>query len=293
MSQKLNTQPVERVKSISPEEFIKCYVKPQKPLIIEQLIDDWPAKDKWTFDYFKSIAGDLEVPLYDSKPITSKYKYNEPQAKMKLRDYIDILQTQPTDLRIFLFNLIKERPILQDHIKVPKLGLSLLKSLPFLFIGGQDSKVFMHYDIDLANILHIHLQGQKQCLIFPPSETKYLYKVPNSLKTNDGIDFTDPDFETYPALAYAKGYTANLSPGETLYMPEGYWHHMHYKTAGFSISLRALARQPKHLGKAVYNITVMRYYENLMRKWKGDQWLQHKQKASIENTHKSLNLKAS
>lgn len=290
MYQKLNTQPVDRVENISPKDFIRQYVNPQKPVVIENLIEDWPAREIWTFDYFKSIAGDLEVPLYNSKPITSKYRFNEPQAKMKLKDYINILQSKPTDLRIFLFNLIKERPILQDHIKVPDVGLKLLKSLPFLFIGGEHSKVFMHYDIDLANILHIHLHGQKHCLIFPPSETKYLYKVPNSLKTNDGIDFSNPDFKKYPALAYARGYTADLNPGETLYMPEGYWHHMHYKTPGFSISLRSLARKPKNLGEAVYNIAVMRNYENLMRKWKGDRWIIDKQKASIENTHKSLNL---
>ncbi|QTY26635.1 cupin-like domain-containing protein [Flavobacterium sp. CS20] len=290
MIQKLNTQLVERVKNISAQDFIQHYVKPQKPVVIENLIEDWPAKELWSLDYFKVIAGDLEVPLYDSRPVTSEFKYNEPQAKMKMSEYIDLLQSQPTDLRLFLFNLIKERPKLQEHIKMPDVGLKLFKDLPFLFIGGQNSKVFMHYDIDLANILHIHLKGEKQCLIFPPSETKYLYKVPNSLVTNDDIDFTNPDFETYPALAYAKGYTTNLSSGETLYMPEGYWHHMHYITPGFSISLRALARKPKHLGKAVYNIIVMRSIENLMRKWKGDKWLKAKQKASIINTHKSLNL---
>jgi len=290
MSHELNTQPVERVENITPQDFIKHYLKPQKPVVIEKLIEDWPARKLWTFDYFKSIAGEIEVPLYNSKPITSKYMYNEPQANMKLSEYIDLLKTQPTDLRLFLFNLIKERPVLQEHIKTPDVGLKLLKDLPFLFIGGENSKVFMHYDIDLANILHIHLNGEKQCLIFPPSETKYLYKVPNSLKTNDSIDFSNPDFDKFPALAYAKGFRANLSPGETLYMPEGYWHHMHYKTPGFSISLRALARNPKHLGKAVYNIAVMRNYENLMRKWKGDKWLEKKQKASIKNTHKSLNL---
>jgi hypothetical protein len=209
---------------------------------------------------------------------------------MKLSDYINLLQSEPTDLRMFLFNLIKERPILQDHIKIPKLGLHILKSLPFLFVGGQDSKVFMHHDIDLANILHIHLEGEKDCLIFPPSESRFLYKVPNSLKTHDGIDFLKPDFKKFPALRLAKGFTTTLSPGETLYMPEGYWHHMHYKTPGFSISMRSLARKPKHLGRAIYNISVMRLYENIMRKTKGDVWLNEKQKASIRQTHKALNL---
>lgn len=290
MSDRLNTQPVERVKRMTPDEFIKAYVKPQKPVVIEQLIEDWPARSLWRFEYFKEIAGDLEVPLYNSKPITAKYMYNEPQAKMKLKEYIDLLLKEPTDLRLFLFNLIKERPELQKHIKYPQLGLRLLQGLPFLFVGGQNSKVFMHHDIDFANILHIHLLGEKRCLIFPPSETKYLYKVPNSLKTNDGIDFSNPDFQKFPALAMAKGFTTDLSPGETLYMPEGYWHYMHYKTPGFSLSMRSLPRRPKHLGNAVYNITVMRLYENLMRKTKGNEWLDKKQNASIKNTHKALNI---
>lgn len=290
MPDKLNTQPIERVKHITPAQFIKAFVKPQKPVVIEQLVEDWPARKIWNFDYFKEIARDLEVPLYDSKPITSKYKYNEPQAKMKLGEYIDLLKKEPTDLRLFLFNLIKERPELQHHISMPKIGLRLLKSLPFLFVGGEDSKVFMHHDIDYANILHIHLYGQKKCLIFPPSETKYLYKVPNSLKTNDSIDFSKPDFKTFPALAYAKGYETDLNPGETLYMPEGYWHYMHYKTAGFSLSMRSLPRRPKHLAKAIYNLSVMRWLENYKRKTEGDAWLTKKQKVSIKNTHKALNL---
>jgi len=284
------TQDIPRYKSITSRAFVDEFVKPQKPVVIEALTKDWEALSLWNFEYFKSIAGDVEVPLYNSKPITSKYMYNEPQAKMTFGDYIDLLLSQPTDLRLFLFNLIKERPELKGHIKFPELGIRLIKALPYLFVGGEDSKVFMHYDIDLANILHIHLCGKKQCLIFPPSETKYLYKVPNSLKTNDSIDFSNPDFDAFPALARAKGYSTLLAPGETLYMPEGYWHYMHYITPGFSISMRSLARQPKHLVQAFYNVTIMRGKENIMRKFKGEAWLKQKQEASIANTHNTLNI---
>ncbi len=290
MDYKFNTQSIERVGDISPKEFKRKYVKPQKPVVIEHLTRDWEALNLWDFDYFKHIAGEITVPLYDSKPITANYKYNEPQAKMKFGEYIDLLQSEPTDLRLFLFNLIKERPQLQQHINFPSIGLRLFKSLPFLFVGGKGSKVFMHYDIDLANILHVHLYGKKECLIFPPSETKYLYKVPNALKTNDSIDFSNPDFEAFPALKFAKGFRTQLHPGDTLYMPEGYWHYMTYKTPGFSISLRALARRPKHLAEALYNVSMMRLKENIMRKFKGDSWLIYKQKASIKNTHKALNI---
>ena len=49
---------INRVKSISKEEFVEQYLKPQKPVVIEQLIGDWPAYDKWSLDYIKEVAGD-------------------------------------------------------------------------------------------------------------------------------------------------------------------------------------------------------------------------------------------
>ena len=52
-------------------------------------------------------------------------------------------------------------------------------------------------------------------------------------------------------------------------MPEGWWHYMRYITPGFSMSLRAIARTPKNLGKAIYNVFIMRtidtYYEKIKR----------------------------
>ncbi len=74
----------------------------------------------------------------------------------------------------------------------------------------------MHYDIDFANILHFHFHGKKRCILFPPSETKYLYKVPHALIAREDIDFTNPDFEKFPALKNAKGMFTELKHGETL-----------------------------------------------------------------------------
>ena len=67
-------------------------------------------------------------------------------------------------------------------------------------------------------------------------------------------------------------------------MPEGYWHYMKYITPGFSMSLRATARQPKNLTKAIYNIIVMRNFDNLMRRIKGQKWIDWKNKQAIKNT---------
>ena len=50
------------------------------------------------------------------------------------------------------------------------------------------------------------------------------------------------------------------------------------------MSLRAIARRPKNLGKAIYNIIVMRNFDNLMRRLKGQNWIDWKNKQAIKNT---------
>lgn len=285
----LQLQEIPRVKTITKEDFIKHYLKPQKPLVIERFIEDWPAFTKWNLEYMKQVAGDKIVPLYDDRPVDYKDGFNEPHAKMKMSDYIDLLKREPTKFRIFLWNVLKEIPQLQNDYSYPDFGLKLMKGLPMLFFGGRDSYTFMHYDIDLANIFHFHFEGEKQIILFDQKQNQYLYKVPYSLITREDIDFSNPDFEKWPALAKAKGYSTTLNHGEVLYMPEGYWHYMKYITPGFSMSLRSIARNPVNLSKAVYNIVIMRYFDNVMRRIKGQKWIEWKNAQAIVRTQKAMN----
>jgi len=201
---KLNLQDIPRVKTITKEEFIKQYFKPQKPVVIEHFIDHWPAYNKWNLEYIKNIAGDITVPLYDNRPVDYKKKFNLPHATMKMSAYIDLLKREPTKFRIFLWNILKEVPQLQKDFSYPDFGLRLMKKLPMLFFGGQDSHTFMHYDIDLANIFHFHFEGKKECILFDQEQNDFLYHVPFSLITSEEIDFTNPDFNKWPALKKAK-----------------------------------------------------------------------------------------
>lgn len=283
---KLNLTEIERVETISKEDFLTHYVKKQKPLVIQKLTQDWPAYQKWNLDYIKSVAGEKTVPLYDDRPVSHKDGFNQAHAKMKMADYIDLLQSKPTNYRIFLYELMKEVPILQKDFVWPTIGLRLVKQLPMLFFGGENSKVFMHFDIDYSNILHFHFHGKKQCIIFAPDQTPYLYKVPHALIAREDIDFDAPDFDTFPALQKAKGFITTLEHGEMLYMPEGYWHYMKYLTPGFSMSLRAFPRSISNLSKAVYNVFFMRYFDNAMRKIKGQAWIDYKNKNALKTTNK-------
>ena len=87
---------IPRVSYITKNDFIENYFKPQKPVVLERAIEYWPAFDKWNLDYMKKIAGDKIVPLYDNRPVQHKDGFNEPHAKMKMADYVDLLKNEPS-----------------------------------------------------------------------------------------------------------------------------------------------------------------------------------------------------
>ena len=126
---------IERVHTINKGAFIKNYVKPQKPVVIECLVNDWPAYKLWNLDFIKDIAGDKEVPLYDDRPVKHDEGFNQAHASMKMSEYIDLLKKQPTNYRIFLYNLMKEVPSLKKDFSFPNIGLRLLKQIPMLFLS--------------------------------------------------------------------------------------------------------------------------------------------------------------
>ncbi len=109
----LKLKEIERVKTISKKDFYNNYVKKQIPIVIEELTQDWPAYLKWKLEYIKEIAGEQIVPLYDDRPVSHKEGFNQAHAKMKMSEYIDILNSQPTNYRIFLYNLMKQVPSLK------------------------------------------------------------------------------------------------------------------------------------------------------------------------------------
>lgn len=285
---KIKSIPIIKVENISKKDFIENYYKPQRPVLIEGLTKNWPAFNKWKLDYIQQYAGNQVVPLYNNEPTKGKQYSAEPVKKMKLFDYIEILKTQPTDLRIFFFNLLDHLPELKKDFVYPDIGLKFFKRLPTLFFGGEGSKVLPHYDIDLPDLVHFHFHGTKSVLLFPPKQTGYIYKVPFSVHNLEAIDMDKPDFKKYPALKQLEGIEANMKHGDALYIPSGYWHYIKYLDGGFSMTLRALPRNPVRFSKMLYNVFFMRHFENLMRKTLGQKWIDYKENLTLVRTNKRV-----
>lgn len=281
----IKTVPVHRIGTLTKEEFVQNYYRPQIPVLLEGLTKDWPAYEKWNLDYIQQRAGEQVVPLYDSKPTLGKQNSAVPATEMRLYDYLELLKTRPTDLRIFFYSILDRMPELAKDFEYPDIGLKFFKRLPAMFFGGEGSKVLPHYDMDLADLVHIHFHGTKEVTLFDPGQTRFLYKVPFAVHNLENIDLDRPDFEQYPALRNLTGIRATMRHGDALYMPSGYWHYIKYTTGGFSITLRALPTKPHRLLRTAYNVLFMRHFENLMRRTLGQKWIDYKEESILKRTN--------
>ena len=181
----------------------------------------WPAYQKWTMDYMKEVVGDVTVPLYDSSKADPAAPINAPTSEMKFADYIDLIQREPTDLRIFFFDPIKKaNKLLDDYISPKELMGGFLDKFPSMFFGGKGSVTFLHYDIDLAHIFHTHFNGRKHILLFDYKWKDRLYKLPYATYALEDFDISNPDFEKFPALDGVEGIECFLEHGDTLFMPD-------------------------------------------------------------------------
>lgn len=285
----LHLTPIDVVEDISKEEFREKYLLPRKPVVIRNMAKNWPAYQKWTMEYMKEVVGDVEVPLYDSSKADPSAPINASAAKMKFGDYIDLIQREPTDLRIFLFDPIKSAPkLLEDYISPKKLMGGFLDKFPNMFFGGKGSVTFLHYDIDMAHIFHTHFNGRKHILLFDYKWKDRLYKIPYATYALEDFDIANPDFEKFPALNGIEGVECFLEHGDTLFMPTGWWHWMKYLDGSFSISLRAWDKSWAVKAHSLWNLTIQRNFDNFMKAKFKKKYMDWKERKAIERADYAL-----
>jgi hypothetical protein len=286
---KFDLSQIDCVEDISKEDFEKYYLKPRRPLVIKNMSKNWPAYEKWSMDYMKTVVGDKLVPLYDSSKADPSKPINASAAEMKFSDYIDLIKSTPTDLRIFLFDPIKQAPkLLDDYIAPKSLMGGFLDSYPNMFFGGKGSVTFLHYDIDMAHIFHTHFNGRKHVILFENKWKERLYQIPFATYALEDYDVEQPDFDKFPALKGVKGIEAYLEHGDTLFMPTGYWHWMKYLDGSFSISLRAWDKSWAVKAKSLYNLTLQRKFDDFMKANFREKYMAWKERLAIKRADKAL-----
>jgi hypothetical protein len=71
-------------------------------------------------------------------------------------------------------------------------------------------------------------------------------------------------------------------------MPSGYWHHIEYLDGGFALAIRTIAHSlPMKLG-GLWNLTVQRTTDNVMRKIDDAKWFDYKKKLAQIRADKAI-----
>ncbi len=271
----LELQPIERRSGLQPDTFATEFLEPMIPVVLTDLMDEWPARQKWTIDYFKTNYGHLRVPVVSNNYSKPGKGYMSPDRVISFREYLEILESGPTDLRIFLWNIFRVTPELRKDFHIPTIMDGFVNELPFMFFGGQGSKVALHYDIDMSHVFLNQIHGRKRVILFAPDQSRMLYRHPFTVASY--VDINRPDFLRYPALAFAKGYEVTLEPGETVYIPSGYWHYIEYTDGGYSISLRSFGSIPARM-RGLANIATHYVVDKGLNRLIGPSWRKMKER---------------
>jgi hypothetical protein len=111
------------------------------------------------------------------------------------------------------------------------LGLSRfhVDAPPAIWIGNRTTAT-CHYDA--PNNIACVAVGRRRFTVFPPEQIFNLY--PGPLDPTPGgqavstVDFARPDFERHPRFraALAAGMSAELGPGDAIFVPSMWWHHV-------------------------------------------------------------------
>ncbi|CAM3799333.1 cupin-like domain-containing protein [Roseateles saccharophilus] len=119
--------------------------------------------------------------------------------------------------------------VLPGFLDANRLALGARDSLVSLWLGNR-SRVAAHYD--LPDNLAVVAAGRRRFTLFAPEQIHNLYMGPLE-PTPAGqpislVDFAAPDFERFPRFAQAlqAAEVAELGPGDALFIPSMWFHHI-------------------------------------------------------------------
>ena len=221
---------VERRSGLSRDEFRDRYYAANRPVIMQNLMTGWRATTAWTPDYLKSVAGDLMVEVMTGRDADPKYEMNGRQHRTELRfgDYIDMVYSGKVtnDYAMVANNGFLQRaeaqPLLKDFTAFPQyLNPASAGRQSFLWFGPAGTVTPLHHDT--SNILLAQVAGRKRYRIIPASQWQYVY---NGNGVFSDVDCERPDLSRYPKFRHATVIDVVVEPGEVLFMPVGWWHHV-------------------------------------------------------------------
>ncbi|WP_249384144.1 cupin-like domain-containing protein [Chitinivorax sp. B] len=220
---------IERRHKLTRDEFYQQYYFANRPVIITGMMEDWPAMQKWNFDYFRQHFGDREVEVQTGRNQDAQYEINCTQHKQPMRfaDYVNMVEGagKTNDFYMTANNSSQNKTALRDlwaDIRViPEYLNTQSPDDGFFWFGPAGTLTPFHHD--LTNNFMAQVMGSKRVLLVPACEVANMY---NHLHCFTEVDGGAIDYARFPQMRHAQVLECTLSPGEILFLPVGCWHYV-------------------------------------------------------------------
>jgi hypothetical protein len=229
------------------DAFRRDYIGAGRPVVVRNATPAWPALAKWTPEFFKQRFAEKMVQV----------SYDE---RMSFSDFIDgvLASTEekpgPYMYRLFLHESLPEvlpdlsppnayafprwfaSPLMLEYWRRPDGHLKLL-------IGGVGGRFpVMHFDGEAAHATITEIYGDKEFIMYAPSDGQYLYPSPKRANHSLVDDPRKQDRQRFPLLAKATQFRGILRPGDMVFVPRGWWHTARALSPSISVGMNIMDR---------------------------------------------------
>lgn len=244
---------IDRREKLSKKDFLHEYVLKNRPVVLKDAAEHWPALKKWTPQFFKEAYGDRKVPVFERK------RSNTVKDMVLLRDYIDEITSANFSNRAkYLFSLkipqvfpellpdLNPHPIywepnwLTSKYLLPGMPNFKLRNITGLEMnmGGAGSPFpFLHYDDLWTQTFITQVRGRKEWVMYEPDQTPYMYPSENAENISKIPMENDVDLNEFPLFAKAIPLHFIVEEGEMLYGAPGWWHTTRALTPSIAVVL--------------------------------------------------------
>jgi hypothetical protein len=236
------------IESCRPDEFpLDELVASGQPAVLQGFVRHWPLvraglkSNQEAMNYLRSFYNGKPVGYSYGEPhIAGRPFYNDDFTALNCvvkRDRLDqVLQDIESHLEAekpptyYVASLVVDSHLpgmrAENDINFGGRGID---TAPTIWIGTR-TIASCHYDAPYN--LACCAVGRRRFTLFPPEQIWNLY--PGPLDPTPGgqavsvVDFTNPDFDKFPRFreAIAAGQTAVLEPGDAVFIPSMWWHHV-------------------------------------------------------------------
>jgi Cupin-like domain len=259
-------EPVHEVRGVDPQAIAEDLLTSTEPVVLKGLVARWPAVRAGLEStaagtaYLRGFYRDATVGAWIGPPeIDGRFFYSDdlrglnfqPQ-RMKLGAVLDEIERHHGSARppaIYVGSTTVDT-CLPGFRADNDLALGGRQALASIWIGNH-TRVAAHYDLP-DNVACV-VAGHRRFTLFAPAELDNLYVGPLDF-TPAGqpislVDLARPDLARFPkfARALARARVADLEPGDAIFIPSMWWHHVE-ALDGFNVLVNYWWRQsPDHM----------------------------------------------